>query len=254
MPEVTVLVAEDEAPQRAALVELLQDVWPEATLVAVCQDGNEADAAFRRFDPDVAFLDIRMPGIDGLELAQRYGERSHVVFVTAYDEHAIAAFERGAVGYMLKPIQRQRLETEVRRLQSRLAGRPSADTVDALRQLVHAIRPAASEEPLLRWITASVGETVRLFPIDAVLAFRSKDKYTEVLTTDGEAIIRTSLKELSARLDPEVFWQVHRSALVRATAVDRVERDEGGKFHLVLRGSCERLPVSAAFRSRLRGM
>lgn len=260
MSEVRVLVAEDEAPQRRALVELLADVWPSANIVAVCADGRAAADAFERHVPSVAFLDIRMPGVDGLELARRYGEHAHIVFVTAYDEHAIAAFEQGAVGYVLKPVQRDRLEVEVRRLQRRLSeGAPQRSTLERIERIetvVETLRALTSAAPLrpLRWITANVGETVRLFPIHEVIAFRSRDKYTEVLTTSGDAVIRKSLKELAEQLEPDEFWQVHRSALVRASAIDRVERDDAGKFRVVLRGCSQSLPVSAAFRSRLRGM
>lgn len=253
MPEPSVLIAEDEAPQRAALVELLASVWPEARIVAICADGREALQAFEAHRPDVAFLDIRMPGLDGLELARRYSDHTHVVFVTAYDDHALSAYERGAVGYLLKPIARARLELEVRRLRARIADR--IPPVETLRELVEALRSSVEPEPeRLRWITASIGETMQMFPISEVLAFRSRDKYTEVVTAAGDAIIRKSLKELLGVLDPDEFWQVHRSAVVRASAIDRVERDEGGRFCLRLRGSKEVLPVSAAFRARLRGM
>jgi DNA-binding LytR/AlgR family response regulator len=252
MNPVTLLLAEDEAPQRQALAELLAELWPEARVVAACVDGLEALEAFEREGPDVVFLDIRMPGLSGLEVASAVRGRAHLVFVTAYDEHALRAFEEGAVDYVLKPVRRERLAETVQRLRQRVTGSP----VDA-GALLARLRDELARAPRrdgLKWITASVGDTVKLYPLDEVLAFQAQDKYTRVITAKDEAVIRKSLRELLSVLDPEIFWQVHRSVIVRAAAIDRVRRDELGKHWLTLKEHPEPLPVSSAFQSRFRGM
>ena len=252
MSPVPLLIAEDEQPQREALQALLQELWPEAAVVAVCADGLEAVEAFEREQPQVAFLDIRMPGLCGLEVARTISDRAHLVFVTAYDDHAVRAFEQGAVDYLLKPVRRERLIETISRLRKRVQSAPSdAD------QLLARLREELARGPRregLKWITASVGDTVTLYPIEEVLAFQAQDKYTRVITATGEAVIRKSLRELLAVLDPDVFWQVHRSVIVRAGAIDRVRRDELGKHWLSLKNHKEVLPVSSAFQSRFRGM
>ncbi|AKU98958.1 Response regulator of the LytR/AlgR family [Labilithrix luteola] len=254
-----VLIAEDETPQRAELERLLQDVWPRAEVIASCADGLEALEAYEAERPDVAFLDLRMPGAGGLELARAMTD-AMIVFVTAYDDAAVRAFEEGAVDYLLKPVRRERLALAVTRLESRLT--PSAltgDTTAGLGGLSPAVFEAASRargesRQSLRWITASVGDTVRLYPIEDVLLFQAQDKYTRVLTASGEAIIRTSLRELVRMLDPEIFWHVHRSVLVRGMAIDCIRRDEAGKYTCTLKGRSETFPVSSAFQRTLRAM
>ncbi len=253
---VRVLIAEDEEPLREEMVRLLEEAWPECELVAVCADGDEAMQRFDVLRPDVCFLDVKMPGASGLDVAAHVGERAHVVFVTAYDEFAIEAFERGAIGYLLKPVERAKFAAVVDRVRERCQSSPPSllAVIDELRQKLSpeaTTRPGA--EPL-QWITATVGDTVKFFPIEDVLAFVSRDKYTQVLTAEDDAVIRTSLKELSKRLDDEVFWQVHRSALVRVSAIDRIERASDGRHQLVLKQRDDRLPVSASFRSRIRAM
>ena len=252
MKPVRLLLAEDEAPQREALAELLAELWPEATLVAACADGLEALEAFERERPEVAFLDIRMPGLSGLEVASAIRGRAHLVFVTAYDDHAVRAFDEGAVDYVLKPVRRERLADTVLRLRQRLGGPP--DDAGVLLARLRDELARAPKRDGLKWITASVGDTVKLYPLDEVLAFQAQDKYTRVITAKDEAIIRKSLRELLSLLDPEVFWQVHRSVIVRAAAIDRVRRDDLGKHWLTLKDHAEPLPVSSAFQSRFRGM
>lgn len=252
MTELKLLIAEDEAPQRAALVTMLEELWPAARIVAVCADGLEALEAFEREAPEVAFLDIQMPGRSGLDLARLYAERTHIVFVTAFDDYAIRAFEHGATDYLLKPVQRQRLLETVKRLETRVRSRPPA--LDELVTRLKAELAAAPRREALKWITASLGESVKLYAIDEVLAFRAQDKYTLVITASDEALIRKSLRELIEALDPDEFWQVHRSVVVRAAAVEQIKRDELGKPWLVLRGRTDLLPVSAAFHARFRGM
>jgi DNA-binding LytR/AlgR family response regulator len=248
----TAILAEDEATQRKALASLLRQQWPELTLLEECEDGPSALEALHRHQPTVAFLDIRMPGSSGIEVARAASGRTHVVFVTAYDEYAIAAFEAGAADYLLKPITPERFTRTVERLKQRLRDHLPADLTLLLKSLDEKMqsRPRGA----LRWVTASLGDTVKMFPIEEVLFFQSQDKYVRVVTANAEAVIRTPLKELLTQLDPEVFWQVHRSVIVRASAIDRVKRDALGHYQAKLRGLDETLPVSNAYQAKFRSM
>ncbi|WP_372012371.1 LytR/AlgR family response regulator transcription factor [Pseudoxanthomonas sp. 10H] len=257
MEAVTALVAEDEAPQRRALHEQLQQAWPGLEIVAVCEDGISAMEAVQALRPRVAFLDIRMPGVSGLDVARAVVEQGGlVVFTTAYDDYAVRAFEAGAADYLLKPVLPARLEQAVARLRERLAERQAGGTGQDLQALIDGLesRLRPRGERLIRWITASAGESVRMFGIDEVLFFQAQEKYVRVVTEHAEGVIRTPLKELLAGLDPEAFWQVHRGTVVRVQAIDRVSRNELGRHSLSLKGHAERLPVSGAFLHRFRGM
>jgi len=246
------LVAEDEAPQREELYAKLRTHWPELQIVAVCEDGNEALEAIARHRPQVAFLDIRMPGASGLDVACAVAETNGwVVFTTAYDEYALKAFEAGAIDYLLKPIQNVRLQQSVARLRQRLA-EPAHDLVARLRQLSQTLDTHRSTQ--LRWITATVGDSVRMFDIDEVIYFQAHEKYVRVMTASGEVAIRTPLKELLAGLDPDTFWQVQRGVVVRVSAIERLRKNELGRFELVLKHRQEVLPVGANYVQRFRGM
>jgi DNA-binding LytR/AlgR family response regulator len=252
------VVAEDEELLRTSLLLQLGEVWPGLRIVAECEDGASALEAIAEHKPDVAFLDIRMPGLTGIEVAAALAEvspRTQVVFVTAYDQYAIDAFEQGAVDYLLKPVARDRLQATVQRLQARVAaGRPDPATLDALlRHLLQ--RPAEpNAPPPLAWITANSGRETRLIMLDEVVYFRADSKYTAVVTADGEALLRTPLKELLEALDPHQFRQVHRSTIVNLKAVASVVRDESGKGTLRLKGRSETLPVSVPFMALFKGM
>ena len=252
MNRVTAIVAEDEAPQRAALLEMLEEAWPALDVVAACEDGLAAIEAVAEHRPRVAFLDIRMPGVSGLDVARAaVAAGARVVFTTAYDDYAIRAFEAGAVDYLLKPVAPARLARAIERLQEQLAD--GGDDLQArIEELEARLRPEG--ERRLRWISASVGDNVRMIGVDEVLYFQAQDKYVRVVTAGDEAIIRTPLKELLAGLDPEEFWQVHRGVVVRVAAIDRLRKDELGKARINLRGRADTLPVSAAFLHRFRGM
>lgn len=253
MSRITGLIAEDETPQRIALEALLREVWPELDLVAVCDDGLAALEAVATHRPTVAFLDIRMPGVSGLDVARAVAAAGGlVVFTTAYDEYAIRAFDAGAADYLLKPVQPARLAQAVERLRARLQHNGAEHLQALVDDLEARLRPQG--ERLMRWISASVGDSVRMIGIDEVLFFQAQDKYVRVVTTSDEAIIRTPLKDLIAGLDPDLFWQVHRGVVVRVAAIDRVRKDELGKWGLTLRGREESLPVSAGFLHRFRGM
>lgn len=253
MNPVTALIAEDEAPQRRALQQQLRAAWPALDVVAVCEDGVSALEAVARYRPRVAFLDIRMPGVSGLDVARHVvAHGGLVVFTTAYEDYAIRAFEAGAADYLLKPVQDARLAQAVARVQERLADARTPDLRALIDDLEARLRPQG--ERLIRWITASVGDSVRMLSIDDVLFFQAQDKYVRVVTADDEAIIRMPLKELLGGLDPDVFWQVHRGVLVRVQAIDRVRKDEFGRHQLSVKGRSDVLPVSAAFQQRFRGM
>ncbi|HET6783984.1 MAG TPA: LytTR family DNA-binding domain-containing protein, partial [Pseudoxanthomonas sp.] len=226
---------------------------PELEIVAICEDGLSALDAVAMHKPSVAFLDIRMPGVSGLDVAKAVvGNGGLVVFTTAYDDYAVRAFEAGAADYLLKPVQPARLAQAVERLRERLQQAPATDLQAVMERLEARLRPTGDK--LIRWIIASIGDSVRMIGIDEVLCFQAQDKYVRVVTAQDESIIRTSLKELLAGLDPEEFWQVHRGVVVRVKAIDRVRKDEFGRHVLTLKGRGEALPVSAAFQQRFRGM
>lgn len=249
----TALIAEDEAPQRAELLQLLREVWPELTVVAECEDGLAAIEALQEHRPQLAFLDIRMPGLSGLEIARAANGIAHVVFTTAYDEYAVQAFDRGAIDYLLKPVKRDRLAACIERVRGRLADAGSQELLDIVGSL-QARLSAVPRESQIKWITATVGNSTKLFPIDEVIYFRAQDKYTQVATANDAAQIRMPLKELLEKLDSDAFWQVHRSIIVRASAIRSVHRGDDGKQTLRLKGSDVELPVSSAFQHRFRGM
>lgn len=252
MSRVTAIVAEDEAPQRAALLEMLEDAWPELEVLAACEDGLAALDAVAEHRPQVVFLDIRMPGVSGLDVARTaVAAGARVVFTTAYDDYALRAFEAGAVDYLLKPVAPARLARAIERLKDQLAS--GDDGLQArIEELESRLRPRGERQ--FRWISASIGDNVRMIGIDEVLYFQAQDKYVRVVTGDDEAVIRTPLKELLAGLDPDEFWQVHRGVVVRVAAIDRLRKDELGKARISLRGRGDTLPVSAAFLHRFRGM
>jgi DNA-binding LytR/AlgR family response regulator len=252
MTRPTAIVAEDETPQRQELCAMLAEIWPELTIVAECEDGLSALEAIEQHRPSVAFLDIRMPGVSGLEVARAAGTQCHVIFITAYEEYALRAFDEGAVDYLLKPVVRERLSRAVERARSRLDGGAPVD-MTTLIDMVQA-RLTGGAKPGIRWITASVGKSVKMFSIDEVLFFQAQDKYTRVVTPDNEGHIRTPLKELLPALDSETFWQVHRSVIVRVGAIHAVDKDEDGKLQLTVRGRPDVLPVSSTFQHRFRGM
>ena len=251
MPRVTALIADDETLMRANLREQLALAWPELEIVAEAADGDEAIALCAEHRPDIAFLDIRMPGRTGLDAALEIGEQARVVFVTAYEQHALAAFEAGAVDYLLKPIDHERLLQTVDRIRRNLR-QPPEELEGLLADLRRSIKPA--EARYMRWIKASVGRELRLLSIDDVIYFQSDTKYTRVVMAQGEALIRTPLKELLAELDPEKFWQIHRGTLVNVEAIASVSRDGLEKQSVHLRGRPEKLAVSRQFFHLFRQM
>jgi DNA-binding LytR/AlgR family response regulator len=250
MAEMTALIAEDEPLMRERLREQLHETWPELAIVGEAGDGDEALALFEIHRPSIAFLDIRMPGRDGLDVAAAISSECHVVFVTAYDQYALRAFDAGAVDYLLKPVELDRLAACVERVRRKLAA-PPADLSALLSQL-RSVMPAASTR--LRWIKAAVGKQVRLIAVEEVLYFQSDTKYTRVVLPQSEALIRTPLKDLVAELDPERFWQVHRGTIVNVEAIASVLREDAERQYVLIKGRSERLPVSRQFFHLFRQM
>ncbi|MDQ3510193.1 MAG: LytTR family DNA-binding domain-containing protein [Pseudomonadota bacterium] len=252
----TCLVAEDEALLRQALVEQLGRVWPQLRILAECEDGASALEAMAEHKPDIAFLDIRMPGLSGLDVAAATAEISphtQIVFATAYDQYAIDAFERGAVDYLLKPITPERLAATVHRLQAR-SGNNDAAALAALLDRLGRSPPGTDVAPPLTWITASAGRETRLILVDEVAYFRADQKYTTVVTAEGEALLRTPIKDLLGVLDTTTFKQIHRSTIVNLKAIAGIVRDDSGRGTVRLKSRPETLAVSAPYMALFRHM
>ncbi|MBL8379583.1 MAG: response regulator transcription factor [Burkholderiales bacterium] len=255
------ILAEDEPLLAQGMQAALKRAWPELSIVGIAPNGLDALALIERERPDVAFLDIRMPGLTGLEVAGELAERLDpdaraplLVFVTAYDEFALKAFELAAIDYLLKPVDPARLERCVARLQSQLAT-PEGDMAALALRLGRLIAaPTAAPQAVLKHIRAGSGNTVRMVPVDEVSVFRSDEKYTAVLTADAEYLIRTPLKELLLQLPAERFRQVHRSAVVNLDHVESALRDEAGRVSLKMRGRAETVAVSRVFAEQFRQM
>ncbi|MBK6981917.1 MAG: response regulator transcription factor [Betaproteobacteria bacterium] len=244
MANPTAIIAEDEPILRAQLQAKLAKLWPELEVIASVEDGAAALEALEDRAPDFMFLDIRMPEMTGVEVARHVGGRAHVVFVTAYDQYAIQAFETGAVDYLLKPYSDERLAVAVERLKKKLSS-PPPDLQAIVTQLATRLRGPGAER--LQWIKASFGQSLRLIPVAEVLFLQSDEKYTRVVTADAEALIKTPIRELLDGLDPEVFWQIHRSTVVNANAIAGVTRDFRGQAHVKVKGKDESLTVSRIY-------
>jgi len=225
-------------------------MWPELKIIAEVEDGVAALHALETDTPDILFLDIQMPGLSGMEVAHHASGRCHVVFVTAYDQYAIAAFDEGAVDYVLKPLSLARLATTIARLKQRMDGTP-ARLEGLLERLTTTLN---AERGHLRWITAWVGNDVRLITIEEVAYFRAESKYTQVVTSDAETLIRKAIKELADELDPDLFWQIHRGTLVNVSAIAGVHRDFKGRLRVHLKNRKETLAVSEPYTHRFRHM
>ena len=256
MSPCTALIADDEPLLRESLRRQLARLWPELSVVAEARNGREAVELFDIHLPQVVFLDVHMPGLNGIEAARSVARRAQVVFVTAYEQYAVQAFEQGAIDYLVKPIDETRLADTVQRLTLRIAQAaeplPGAEAV--LESLADELRRRAAPRAWLQWIKASVGTSVRLIPVEQVAFLRSDEKYTLVVWDGGEALIRKTIRELADELDPQRFAQVHRSVIVNLHRVSQVTRNlnETAEVHLVGRG--EVLPVSRSFLHLFRQM
>jgi DNA-binding LytR/AlgR family response regulator len=244
------IIAEDEEVLRQRLREQLAKLWPELRIVAEAEDGVAALGALEAETPDILFLDIRMPGLSGLEVAHQASGRCHVVFVTAYDKYAISAFEEGAIDYVMKPFSLSRLVTTIARLKERMGSAP-ARLESLLEKLAEVLK---TQRGHLRWITAWMGNDVRLITVEEIAYCHADNKYTLVVTDDAQAMIRKPIKELAEELDPEQFWQIHRSTLVNVSAIAGVHRDFKGRLRVRLKNRSETLAVSEPFVQRFRHM
>lgn len=261
------VLADDERLLREQLRARLAEVWPELELVAEAKNGVEAVALVEQHRPDLVFLDIRMPGLTGVEAAKQIAQMEvgpdellpEIVFITAYDQYAVEAFEQGAADYVLKPAERERLQLTVERIKKRLKqrqlGEPGggAPLQQLLQQLSAKVNPGSTPQRL-QWIQASVGSAIQMIPVDDVLFFISDEKYTRVQTATLEALIRKPIKELVDELDPQQFWQIHRSTLVNVKAIDGVTRDFRGRQIVGVKGHSEKLEVSRSYLGLFKGM
>ncbi|MCU0769152.1 MAG: LytTR family DNA-binding domain-containing protein [Burkholderiaceae bacterium] len=254
------LIADDEPMLREAMARLLAELWPDLRIVAQARNGREAIALFEQHRPEVCFLDVQMPGQTGIEAARVIGTRAHLVFVTAFDQYAVEAFARGALDYLVKPVERERLRETVERLRERLRNvqPPPAATDELIRELAARLAQAP-REARLRWLRAGSGQATRLIPVEEIDFLRADEKYTLVGwrgdgTRPGEALVRTPLKELAGQLDPDQFVQVHRSVIVNLGSVSHVTRGLNETATIHLKGRPETLPVSRAFVHLFRQM
>jgi DNA-binding LytR/AlgR family response regulator len=261
------VLADDERLMREQLRARLAEVWPELEIVAEARNGQEAVDLVAQHRPEIVFLDIRMPGLTGVEAARQIAQMElgadellpEVVFITAYDQYAVEAFEQGVVDYVLKPAERERLQLTAGRIRQRLASRGTADETGAppLQQLLHQLqaRMVRGGAPApLKWIQANVGATIQMIPVEDVLFFISDEKYTRVQTASVEALIRKPIKELVDEVDPQMFWQIHRSTLVNVKAITDVTRDFRGRQIVGVRGHPEKLEVSRSYTGLFKGM
>ena len=266
------VLADDERQMREQLRSRIAEVWPELQIVAEAKNGLEAVELVKEHKPDLVFLDIRMPGLTGVEAAKQIAQLPdddewalpEIVFITAYDQYAVEAFEQGVADYVLKPAERERLQRTVERIRKRLAARRAAEVPaelpaqaplqQLLSKLASHLDPNAVPAKHLRWIQASVGNEIRMIPVEEVLFFISDEKYTRVQTAQLEALIRKPIKELIDELDPELFWQIHRSTLVNTQAIAGVSRDFRGRQLVAVKGSNEKLEVSRSYSQLFKGM
>ena len=246
----TAIIADDEPRLALYLRDRLVALWPELVIAGIAANGAEAQSLIVQEDPDIAFLDIRMPGLSGLEVAQAADRALHVVFVTAFDQYAVDAFERAAVDYLLKPVEDARLARTIERLRERLTHANDRaemrSAIEMLSRLAPALAPGTAAERLA-WIRASVGPQVRLIAVDDVCYFQANDKYTSVFTAEGESLIRTPLRELASQLDARHFWQVHRGTIVNLRHVANTTRDLAGRVTLHIKSRPEAVAVSRAY-------
>lgn len=236
------VIAEDEPLVRSEIRDTLGALWPELVIRAEVGDGIEAIAAVERFAPDIFFLDIQMPGLNGLEVAQRIGGKAHVVFISAFDQYAIAAFEQGALDYVLKPLSVPRMKVTVERLRSRLR-EPPAD-LSGIAELLKNLAPP--ESPYLKWLTVPHGSDLRVVAVTEICYLRADNKYTTLATRQGTFLMNATLRQMKERLDPDMFWQIHRSVVVNVGAIDTIYRTFRGALEVKLKERSELLPVSAA--------
>jgi len=239
------IIADDERELRNYLKTMLKEAWPELVICGEAANGNEALELVSLNRPQIAFLDIKMPGLSGMDVAEKIAHICRIVFVTAYDQYAVEAFEKEAVDYLVKPVMKERLEQTISRLkrQLKISDSPVGDISELVGQVIKRLNDKEKAE-YLRWIRIQVRDGTRLIPADDVVYFKAEDKYTLVMTKDGESLIKKSIKELAEELDPDHFWQIHRGSIVNVSKIDKVSRSLTGRGVLKLKGSPELLTVS----------
>lgn len=243
----TAILADDERMMRDQLRSRLEQVWPELEILGEAKNGEEAIQLVETHQPDLVFLDIRMPIKTGLEAAKEIGNKAHIVFITAYDQYAIEAFDQGAVDYVLKPADLERLGRTVERLKARLTNSSQPNDMSAMLSQLAKQMGITAKPNFLQWIQATIGQELRLIPVEEILFFQSDEKYTRVQTATYEALIRKPVRDLAEELDPSLFWQIHRSTLVNAKAISGVVRDMRGRHLVQVKGLTEKLEVSRSF-------
>ena len=255
MKQITAIIADDETELRRHLVRLLNQLWPELIITGESENGPETLDLFHSLSPDIVFLDINMPGLSGLEVAKRISGRCTVIFITAYDQYAVEAFEREALDYILKPVQKDRLAASLDRCRKRFA-EPNAEFQDLAPLLKLLEKKLAREKtsPFLQWIRAQHGDNIRLIPAEDVLLFKAEDKYTLVITAKNESLIRKTIKELEDELDPDKFWKIHRGTIVNAASILKISRSVTGRYVIRLAGYDEPVMVSRSFSHLFRQM
>ncbi len=245
-PTARALIADDEQHQAVFLRAQLARLWPELEIVGIAKNGLEALALIDDYSPDIAFLDIKMPGLNGLEVAARAAAKIHVVFITAFDDYAVEAFDREAVDYLLKPPSDERLNKTVLKLQKKIIAHEVPQALQQTIARIASLLPHTSSG-YLRWIRASVGDTIRQIPVEEVLYFQATDKYTRVITQENESLIRLTLAELVDELNPDLFKQIHRSTIVNMNCVVATRRDLSGRIYVKIKNHARELPVSRAY-------
>lgn len=252
---ITAIIADDEAELRSDIQRKLTKVWPQLDILGMAANGPEAIRLIETEAPDIAFLDIRMPGLSGLEVAAQTMGKANVVFITAFDQYAIDAFDNEAIDYILKPVKLQRLEKTVARLKKRFAEKSetTTDITAVLRRLQKTIEEKKTS-PHLQWIRAQHGDHIRLIPVEEISLFKSADKYTMVISKSGESLIRKTIKELEAQLDPDKFWRIHRGTIINAGFVTKVSRSLTGRYAVKVKDYDEPLMVSRAYTHLFRQM
>jgi DNA-binding LytR/AlgR family response regulator len=248
LPIVSALIADDEAQLRRYLKRQLSRLWPQLSIISEAANGIDALEAIKQHKPDIVFLDIRMPGLTGLQVAEQADTECRIVFVTAFDHYAIEAFDKAAVDYLLKPVTEERLQTTVERLRRHMDNAPP-DLKQLLQNLSRQLRPA---EDRLEWLKVGRQDEITLLPIDEVDYFRANDKYTSVFSSGREWVIRITLKELESKLDPHQFTRIHRSTIVRLESITRITRDIAGRYWIELQDYTKALQVSRSYASQFK--
>jgi DNA-binding LytR/AlgR family response regulator len=248
MPQIRAIIADDEEQLRKHLRSQLAEVWPDLVICGEARNGQEALALLEQYRPEIAFLDIRMPGLSGIEVAKKIAGLCWVVFVTAYDQYAVEAFEHEAIDYLLKPVTTERLEKTIKRLKEQITSshKPPQEIAEIVEQLLSSL-PQRQTPVYVQFVRVQKGDGIRLIPIEEVYYFKAGDKYTTVITKEGESLIRKSIKELTDELDPQQFWRIHRGTIVNVQCVDQVSRSVTGRGVVRLKGRPESLTVSRQY-------